>query len=176
VEVLQRFAVGDQEAFEVLFRLHHGEVYRWLVCLVRDPAAAEDLTLETFWRVYRSHAHFDPLRAFLPWARRIATNLAIAHLHRFRRESAAGEELLETLPGQPGADSAVRHETRKAIRLAFESLPAKLKVVAALAMIEGQPYTDIASALGITVSAVKSREFRAVRLLRKKLTEMGVKP
>ncbi|MBZ5728327.1 MAG: sigma-70 family RNA polymerase sigma factor [Acidobacteriia bacterium] len=176
MDTLQLFAAGDQEAFEVLFRRHQGEIYRWLACLVRDPAAAEDLTVETFWRVYRSHAHFDPRRDFLPWARRIAANLAMGHLQRCGRETHAGAELPDAVPGNAARDSAIQQETRKAIRLAFASLPAKLKAVATLAIIEERPYLEIAAALGITVPAVKSREFRAVRMLRRRLTEMGVEP
>ena len=176
MDMLQRFAVGEQEAFESLFRQHQGEIYRWLVCLVRDPAAAEDLTLETFWRAYRSHAHFDPGRSFLPWARRIATNLGIEHLHRSGRRATADDELVSATPECARSDSAIQQETRKAIRRAFALLPARLRAVAALAMIEEKPYAEIAAALGITVPAVKSREFRAVRILRKKLTEMGVEP
>lgn len=73
-EVLGRFCHGDLDAFEALFRGYQNEVYRWIVRIVCDPAAAEDLTVETFWRIYRAHARFDPRRAFGPWARRIATN------------------------------------------------------------------------------------------------------
>src|SRR5215471_16597605 len=79
-QLLERFTRGEIEAFEILFQRHQAEVYRWLVCLVRDPAAAEDLTLETFWRIYRAHARFDPARCFGAWARRIATNVALNHL------------------------------------------------------------------------------------------------
>jgi hypothetical protein len=45
VDLTDRFARGDLEAFEQLFAQFHGDVYRWLVRLVRDPAAAEDLTV-----------------------------------------------------------------------------------------------------------------------------------
>jgi len=48
--------------------------------------------------------------------------------------------------------------------------------VATLALIEETPYPLIAEALGISVEAVKTREFRAVRLLRKKLKRLGVEP
>jgi RNA polymerase sigma-70 factor (ECF subfamily) len=51
MELLQRFAAGDPDAFESLFRRYQSDVYRWIVRIVRDPAAAEDLTVETFWRV-----------------------------------------------------------------------------------------------------------------------------
>jgi RNA polymerase sigma-70 factor (ECF subfamily) len=174
MELLERFAGGEIEAFETLFQSHQADVYRWVVCLVRDPAAAEDLTLEAFWRIYRAHARFDPARCFGAWARRIATNLAMEHLRKAGRAVMVGEEMLEAQPCPPAPDSAVLADTRAALRRAFASLPVKLEAVAALVLLEQQPYTEVASALGISVEAVKSREFRAVRLLRKELKEMGV--
>ena len=173
-ELLERFTRGEIDAFETLFQSHQAEVYHWVVCLIRDPAAAEDLTLETFWRIYRAHARFDPARCFGAWARRIATNLALEHLGKAGREVLVGDDRLDAQPHPPVADSAVLSDTRTALRRAFGTLPAKLKAVAALVLLEQQPYADVASALGITVEAVKSREFRAVRLLRTKLKEMGI--
>lgn len=79
-KVLAQFAAGELEAFETLFRQFQGEVFSWVVRIVRDPAAAEDLTVETFWRIYSAHARFDPSRSFGAWARRIATNVAIDYL------------------------------------------------------------------------------------------------
>src|SRR5260370_25120694 len=72
-DVLRQFSHGDLDAFEALFRTHQSEVYGWIVRIVRDPAAAEDLTLETFWRIHRAHARFDPARSFGAWARRVST-------------------------------------------------------------------------------------------------------
>ena len=173
-ELLERFTRGEIEAFETLFHRHQADVYRWVVRLIRDPAAAEDLTLETFWRIHRAHARFDPARCFGAWARRIATNLALEHLGKAGREVIVDEELLDVQPCRPVPDSAVLSDTRTALRRAFGGLPVKLKCVAALVLLEQQPYSDVADALGITVEAVKSREFRAVRLLRTKLKEMGI--
>src|SRR3954469_6677589 len=87
-EDLERFTTGDVDAFEVLFRKHQPEVYGWIVRIVRNSAAGEDLTIETFWRIYVRRARFDPERPFAPWARRIATRLAIDYL---RSESHAAE-------------------------------------------------------------------------------------
>jgi RNA polymerase sigma-70 factor (ECF subfamily) len=86
MDLLERFARGDLEAFELLFRQFHRDVYGWLVRLTRNPAAAEDLTVEVFWRIYRAHARFDPSRSFGAWARRIASNAALDYLRRARRE------------------------------------------------------------------------------------------
>ena len=49
---LERFATGDVDAFEALFRQYQGELYGWIVRIVRHPGAAEELTIETFWRIY----------------------------------------------------------------------------------------------------------------------------
>jgi DNA-directed RNA polymerase specialized sigma24 family protein len=49
-------------------------------------------------------------------------------------------------------------------------------VTALLALIEERPYEEIAAALGTSVTAVKSRVFRAVRLMRKKLEKRGIRP
>ena len=176
MDLLQQFALGDVEAFESLFRQHQAEVCRWIVALVRDPAAAEDLTIETFWRIYRAHARFDPRRSFGAWARRIAVNLALNHLQHAGREVHGDDVSLAVQPALPAPDPASSSETRAAILSAFSSLPAKLRAVATLALIEELPYAEIAEALDISVEAVKSREFRAVRLLRKELTLMDVQP
>jgi RNA polymerase sigma factor (sigma-70 family) len=165
MELLERFAAGDLEAFEVLFRRHQKEVYAWIVRIVRDTGIAEDLTVETLWRIYKHRAGFKADGNFRAWARRIATNAALDHLRHNRQEST----LPENLPSAPLPDGAVGRETRDSIRRAFHELPAKYRLVAALALVEEESYADIAEAAGISESLVKVRVFRAVRMLRKKL-------
>jgi len=170
MELLERFASGDLEAFEALFRQHQKEVYSWVVRIVRDSGIAEDLTVETFWRIYKSRSRFDPAGNFRAWARRIATNAALDHLRHSRRETG----LPDDLPCANDADPTIRRETRDRIRGAFQELPAKYRLVATLALIEEEPYNNIAEAAGISVALVKIRVFRAVRMLRKKLNSLGL--
>ena len=170
MELLERFAAGDLEAFEVLFRQHQREVYAWIVRIVRDTGIAEDLTVETFWRIYKYRARFKPDGNFRAWARRIATNAALDQLRHARRETALPENLLCAA----SQDSAVRGEQRESIRKAFYELPAKYRLVATLALVEEETYSDIAQAVGISESLVKVRVFRAVRMLRKNLSSLRV--
>jgi RNA polymerase sigma-70 factor (ECF subfamily) len=170
MELLAQFAAGDLEAFEVLFRQHHKEVYAWIVRIVRDSGIAEDLTVETFWRIYKSRARFRPDGNFRAWARRIATNAALDYLRSARHET----ELPDDLACAPCEDPAVRGERRKQIKEAFHQLPAKYRLVATLALIEEEPYESIAEAVGISAGLVKIRVFRAVRMLRKKLSPLRV--
>ncbi len=172
MELLERFAQGELEAFETLFRQFQGQVYGWILRIVRDTGAAEDLTVETFWRIYRARARFNPAGNFGAWTRRIATNVALDHLKSVRREVELPDEVSQGVPPDP----AVRRELRDGIASAFRQLPARFQMVATLALIEEEPYEDIAGALGISISAVKLRVFRAVRLLRKKLKRLGIEP
>jgi RNA polymerase sigma-70 factor (ECF subfamily) len=171
-DLLERFARGDLEAFETLFRQFQGAVFGWIVRIIRDPGRAEDLTVETFWRIHRAHARFDPRSPFGAWARRIATNAALDHLRKARPEV----ELPWNLSQGPPEDPGIRRDTREGIERAFRRLPPKLQAAATLALIEERPYPEIAEALGSSVGAVKSRVFRAVRLLRKHLKQMGIEP
>jgi RNA polymerase sigma factor (sigma-70 family) len=166
------FVQGDLGAFEALFRDSQHEVYRWIAGIVRNPSVAEELTIETFWRVYKSRAHFDPTRSFQAWLRRIATNVALSYL---KSAPAVHDELTE-VAGPPTQDSAVQRDTREQIQKAFHALPVKLRVPVLPALVEDIPQREIAGALGISEAAVKARTFRATHLLRKRLTQMGITP
>ena len=166
------FVQGDAAAFEALFKAHQRKVYGWIARLVRDHAAAEDLTIETFWRIYRSRARFDPARSFGAWARRVATNAAIDHLKRAPRERHDDREI----PDRAAAGRIEAGDARRSLARAFRALPPALRVTATLALVDERPYQDIADALGVSLGAVKSRVFRATRLLRRELTRLGWQP
>jgi len=108
--------------------------------------------VETFWRIYRARDRFDPAGNFRAWARRIATNAALDHLRTARRET----ELPEDLASAGTADPAVRREACERIRKAFQELPPKYRLVATLALIEEEPYYNIAEAAGISIALVQS--------------------
>lgn len=170
--LLEGFRQDAPHAFEAVFRRHQGAVFRWILRVVRDPAAAEDLTIETFWRIYQAHARFDPARGFEGWARRIATRVALDWLRQHKAEVA----LLTEVPAPAARDPGEASEIRRRTALAFARLPPKLRIAATLAVIEELPHKEIAGSLGISVAAVKVRVYRAMRRLRKDLEEQGIRP
>jgi RNA polymerase sigma-70 factor (ECF subfamily) len=180
MDLLERFARGHLDAFEQLFQEFHRDVYGWLVRLTRDPAAAEDLTVEVFWRIYRAHARFDTSRSFGAWARRIASNAALDHLRHVRRGSTIGQRAASEVAGREPApvstsapDSRARSDRDVRVERAFLTLAPTLRVVAELALVEEMPQEEIATALGISRSAVKSRAARALKALKQALHEEG---
>jgi RNA polymerase sigma-70 factor (ECF subfamily) len=175
MELLERFAAGDLDAFESLFRQYQGAVFRWIMRIVRNTATAEELTVEAFWRMYRAHAQFKPDTGNCAgWLRRIATNVALDHLRRARPEVPLPDDLAD----RPARRSAHGEgtELRCDIFRAINGLSPGLRAAVLLALVEEEPYEDIAEALGISVGAVKVRVFRGVRILRKQLSELGVHP
>jgi len=171
-DILNEFRLGDLAAFETLFRLHQRAVYGWILRIVRNPAVAEELTVESFWRIHRAHARFQPSRGFEAWALRIATRAAFDWLRTQHPET----ELPAGLQAPAIADPAVTDEIRRKTAQAFQRLPPRLRIAAVLAIIEDQPQKDVAAALGVSVSAVKLRVFRALRMLRKDVQQQGITP
>jgi RNA polymerase sigma-70 factor (ECF subfamily) len=171
-ELHRRFVHGDRDAFERLFRRYEHEVSRWIRRIVRDPAAAEDALVDAFWRAYRSRARFDPARSFGAWLRRIATNAALDALKRAPKERASLDDVPLRVAQPPAA--IADPGLSQAIAGAFRGLPPKLRLVATLALIEERPHEEIAEALDVPIGTVKSRLFRATRLLRRELARVGV--
>ncbi len=169
--ILDRFVLGDQRAFESVYRHFEPDVYRWILRIVRDEDAADEALVEAFWRAYRGRARFDSSRSFAAWMRRIATNAALDSLRTARRHAS-----LRAIPATTPAAGASDDALHESIALAFGRLPPKLQVAATLALVEEQPYAEIADALNVPVGTVKSRVFRAIRALRKELAHMGVRP
>jgi RNA polymerase sigma-70 factor (ECF subfamily) len=175
-DVLDAFRQGDVDAFETLFRQHQRAVFGWIFRIVRNAATADELTVETFWRIYRAHARFEPSRGFEGWARRVATHAALDWMKSRRVEREQTTELLADPQSAIAMDAAFSAEIRQKTALAFGRLPPKLRIAAVLAVIEEQPQKDVADALGISVGAVKLRVYRALRMLRKDLERQGIRP
>jgi RNA polymerase sigma-70 factor (ECF subfamily) len=174
--VLDEFRQGNVDAFETLFRLHQRAVYGWVLRIVRSPGAAEEVTVETFWRIHRAHARFDPRRSFEAWARTIATHAALDWLRAHRAERDFSSEPIQDPPAPMAPDPAVAADIRQRTASAFGRLPPRLRVAALLAVVEELPHKEVAEALGISVTAVKLRVFRALRLLRRDLERQGITP
>lgn len=164
IELLRQFVSGEERAFELLFARFAPCVRAWSLRIVRDASAADDVTVEAFWRAYRARARFDPSRSFGAWLRRIATNAALDHLRAWRTWRAAA-----SFGGARRVDVAA--DIAEAVADAFAALPPRLRLVATLALVEGESYADIGDALGIPIGTVKSRVFRATRRLRADLLQ-----
>ena len=145
-----------------------------------DPAAAEDLFQQTWLRVAEQIHRYDEGRNFDAWLFRVAHNLAIDSLRRYRPESLdeplpSGESRVEHLPADlPSAlDRVEENEWSARIAVAMRQLPAIYREVLALRFEEEMKLEEISESLGAPLSTVKTRLRRALETLRARLESSG---
>lgn len=154
-------ASGDVAAFERLVREMQGPVWRYVVHLVGDHSLAEDVSQEVFLRVYRKlHTLRDPER-FVPWLLATARNVAFdAGRHRKRHPV----ELVGDRDVWSSQDSPDPHISLE-VWDALVRLEHQLRESVVLVGMIGLTYQEAADAIGVPEGTVKSRTFRARKLL-----------
>ena len=155
------------ERFDALYRSTASDVFAYALTLLRDRAAAEDVTAAAFERAYRRQATFDPARGSQrAWLFGIARNLALDELRRRRRHAAliADPEDASEPPAHDDDEAAVR---RAAVRAALASLPGRERELIALKFHAGLSNAEIARVLGVSETNAGTLVHRAVTRLRK---------
>lgn len=165
---------GDRNAFGRLVEVYQGPVYNLAYRMLGDPDEAEDAAQEAFLRAYRKLSSYDPERKFSTWLLSIASHYCIDRLRRRRLTWISLED--EGLPPatlvshQPGPERhAMQSERELAIQALLDTLPADYRAVIVFHYWHGLSYEEIAQSTDSTVSAVKSRLFRARRMLAEQL-------
>lgn len=168
-EVVEACRRGDESAWEILVRQHTRLVYGLAYRFTGSHSAAEDLTQETFLRVFRSLGTFRAAEAsFTTWLTRLTRNILIDHYRSSGQErvteSSEAHHGFEYLTA-PAANHPERMlEAREAAEL-VESilllLEPGLRDTIVFRDIEDMDYSEIAATIGIPVGTVKSRLNRA---------------
>jgi RNA polymerase sigma-70 factor, ECF subfamily len=173
--LMLRVRDGDEASFKTLLERHRRPLIHYLTRLVQNQAIAEELAQESFLRVFRSRASYEPSAKFSTWLFRIGTNLAFNWLRDqkgSRRDGQAQDAASSVSNGQPSVESVLVREVKlKEIREAVARLPGKQRAAVLLHKYDEMEYSQIARELGCSESAVKSLLFRAYESLRARLTQ-----
>lgn len=168
-----RLRAGDPDALAELLARYQNRLYRYLLRIVRERAAAEDLFQQTWVRVAEGIRRYDPRRSFEAWLFSIAHNLAIDHLRRIRpasldETSPSGESPYDQLAaGGPDALHRALAEERAGLVLsAMEDLPTPYREVLCLRFEEEMKLDEIAVTLDAPLSTVKTRLRRGLERMR----------
>jgi RNA polymerase sigma-70 factor (ECF subfamily) len=153
--------------FEALYRAARDDVYAYVTALLRDGAAAEDVTALAFERAYRKRGGYHPARGSArAWLFAIARNAALDELRRRRRTAALAADPAD--PDAPAPDDAAEQALRRAaVRAGLAALPARDREVIALKFHAGLDNAELAAVLGVTPSNAGTLLHRAMTRLRK---------
>ena len=166
-ELVVFVAQGNEGAFrELLFR-YQNDVYQLIYRFLRDVSEAEDLTQETFLRLFRSAGSYTPQASLRSFLFRIAKNLCIAFIRKKRPEVL--EELPEIETHETPQSSLERFQSREVLENCIDSLPENQRMAVLLRYISDLSYQEIAFVMGVTVGAVESLLVRGKKTLRKRI-------
>ena len=161
---MERYADGDGDAFDELFRRYEPRAYSYFLRLTRSAERAQDLYQELFLRIHRARSSYDPTRAFSPWFFQIAHRLWVDDQRRAFRshEVSIGEWDPAALRHSAPDELADRQHAERALA----ALSPQERHVLVSAKVEGISYLELADQLGRSVDSIKKMASRAMQRLR----------
>lgn len=178
---LRRAQAGDEAAFRALVERYRRPI--WDLCWrMTAPVGladrAEDLTQDTFVRVYRALPAFDPRgpARLSTWMLTIAARLTLNELRRVRPEPAGDDDAAWPSPTASPERSHQHRQAGERIAAAIAALPTAARAVLLLRDVFELEYDEIATSLELDLGTVKSRLSRARAVVRARLAAEGVTP
>lgn len=171
---------GKREALDFLIKIYLKPVYNFILRLLGSIKDAEDLTQETFLKMWKNLKRFDQTKDFKPWLYQIAKNTCLDYFKRKKEivfselsladnEIFTGEEMAEFNYSflNESIDQEIKAEQ---INKALEELPVIYRVVLILYYYQQLNFREISEILEESLNTIKSRHRRAVIMLKKRLS------
>ena len=177
--LVERAREHDLAAFEALMRRHNRRLFRVARGVLRDDDEAQDAVQEAYLRAFTRLDTYQPTGKFGAWLTRVALNEALMMRRRAPAETvsldAVGEEGIAaeeaTASDTPSADQYVEAaHARSLLEHAIDALPENFRMVFMMRAVEGLDVRETAESLGINPNTVRTRLFRAQRILRSDLS------
>lgn len=175
--IVERALTGDAEAFGEIVRRWERRIFALTYGMLGREEDAREATQDTFLAAFRNLRGFRGEAKVSSWLHRIAVNQCISRQRRakVRSESALDDEeerdasSFATPLSYSPARVAEGRQTTIAVRRAINSLPLELRQVVVMKEFEELTFREIADALGLPLSTVKSRLYTALKQLQMRL-------
>lgn len=162
--ILCDIASGDSEAFKTLFEMFYPKVKVFLVKLLKDDKASEDIAQDIFVKLWSMGPSLPEISSFNAYLYRMTKNAAINYL-RDRKPSVDISELLIICDGDIEQEY-YRKEKELLVRLAVEQMPSQRKRIFTMSRYQGMTNDEIAKSLGLSKHTVENHLTLALKELR----------
>jgi RNA polymerase sigma-70 factor (ECF subfamily) len=180
-ELVEACRAGEASAFDVLVARWEDRIRGAAFRFLGSEDEARDVAQEAFLKAFRGLSGFKQEARFSSWLYQIATNLCRDRLRRRKtRTTVSLEELEEAGPVivemRPGAhERLLQQDLAELVRRAIDALPEEQREVVILKEYQGLTFLEIAQALDVPVSTVKTRLYRGLGQLRLRLESQGMR-
>ena len=176
-QLIAEAKAGNKEAFSELVEKYQRPVFSVCYRMLGTPTAAEDASQEAFIRAYQALDRYDPERSFATWILSIASNYSIDQLRKKKvtilsMDSDKHAWLAPPDPGPSPEKVALNKEKNALVQAILADLTETDRAAVVLQYWHDYSYEEIAETLDLSSSAVKSRLFRARKLMAEKWQEM----
>lgn len=174
-ELLEKLKLQDAEAFAQLYKLYVKKIYAYALSILKSPSLAEDITQETFIKLWEKAADVDPERSVQAYLFTIARNQSLNMIKRASRETAISEEIIThaVALSENGLGYTERRQTGEFINMAVSQLPPKRRVIYDLCHNHGYSYKQTAEKLGIKHTTVNSQMVKAIKNIKEYMVRHG---
>jgi RNA polymerase sigma-70 factor (family 1) len=172
------FQQGSKESFAEVYNAHYSRLYGFIKKLVDDKEEAQDITTETFVKLWKLHANFNTAENIKAFLYITARNACMDFLRYRKRQMANKQEFGYVQLQQEGTGSTSNDEIKtlvlQHIHNEIENLPAQCKRIFKMAWLEGRKNAEIASAMNLTEQTIRNQKARAVKILRLVLANYNI--
>jgi RNA polymerase sigma-70 factor (family 1) len=171
---IERFCQGDRRDFKCVYDLYFETIYTFAYNLVKDAEEAQDITTETFIKLWRLHANFENLNNIKAFLYITSRNACFDYFRKLQRQRSGQKEILYLLRNENEAENRAENKMIDAevfgeLSRQIEELPFSCKKVFKLIYFNNFTTSEIAENMGISNQNVLNQKARAIRILRSKL-------
>ena len=163
---------SDKSAFQELFYDFHDSLFRFTVYRVHDDDVAEDITQETFIRVWKTRKNIQPNKSFFSFIARISSNLCYDHFRHMevrRRHKNSVPQHGDSHFDNPETGIQADALQAEIQRIVNGKLPEECRIIFILSRINGMANPEIATELNLSIRTVENQIYRALKILKKNL-------
>ena len=173
--LLERIAEGDRSAMHTLYARHNVRVYRFVLRMLRDVTATEDLVSQVFLDVWRTASQFEGRSQVSTWLLSIARFKALTALRQRKYEDIDQDDVMEVADSADTPESALdRTRTSEILRACVAKLSPAHREIVNLVYYHEKSVEEVAGIVGIPASTVKTRMFYARKQLADLLRNAGI--
>jgi RNA polymerase sigma-70 factor (ECF subfamily) len=176
-ESLKQLALGNKEAFTVIYQQYHAGIYNYLLKFTKNPVLTEDLVHDVFLKIWEIRAQLDIKSSFSAYLYRLARNAALTQLNRISLFDTIRDEVMHRVSlginDQSLMNALETKQYEELLHNAVASLPPQRREAFILCRQQGKSYEEAAALMNISRNTFKQHLSLAVKSIREYLLEHG---